>query len=199
MSTLPATVRSKLRRARIRAKAFSYSGPGRDRWQRPDQVVSALAPVQGDLIADIGSGGGYFTVRLARAIGPAGTVYAVDTDPDMVAAVSERAAAEGLTNVVTVEAAPEDPALPEPVDLALIVDAFHHLPDPGAYAKALARHFRPRGRLAVIEPPRRWFMFGHGTDPDDIRATLRAAGYDQVAEHAFLPRQSFLVFERRTA
>ena len=184
------------RRLRALVKSCAYSGCNRKRWQRPRQVLEALDLQPGDRVADLGSGGGYFTLKLARAVGPDGRVYAVDTDGDMLPLVAQRARDSGLDNVVTVAARTGDPDLPEPVDLVLVVDAFHHLPDHEAYLRTLAGHVRPAGRVAVIEALPRWFRFGHATDPDTIRATMTAAGFVPAATHEFLPSQSFHVFTR---
>jgi SAM-dependent methyltransferase len=194
MGTVTASIGERLHRARLRLKGFAYSGPGRDRWQHPDRVVAALALRPGQRVADLGAGGGYFTLRLARAVGPEGRVYAVDTDPDMRELVADRAARDGRGNVVPVAARPEDPALPEPVDLVLLVNAFHHLPEPAGYAATLAGHLRPGGRVAVVEAEPRRLLFGHATAPERIRTTMAAAGYVLQEEHRFLPRQSFQTF-----
>ncbi|MDP8957777.1 MAG: hypothetical protein M3N51_00920, partial [Actinomycetota bacterium] len=84
------------RRARIGLKRFGYSGLRRDRWQQPERVVAELGLQPGDRVADLGAGGGYFTFRLARAVGPSGVVYAVDTDRDVPSSLSERAVREGV-------------------------------------------------------------------------------------------------------
>jgi predicted methyltransferase len=187
------------RRARIAMKRFAYSGLGRDRWQLPDRVLAELALKPGDRVADLGAGGGYFTVRLARAVGRSGVVYAVDIDPDMRDGVSALAAASGLGNVVPVAAAPDDPALPEPVDLAFLANAYHHIPDQVAYFANLAGSLTPAGRVVIVEarPSGLHRLFGHATEPGTIRSELEAGGYALVADHGFLPRQAFLVFERR--
>jgi arsenite methyltransferase len=197
MGRLRNSVSAGVRRARIALKAFAYSGFGRDRWQLPDRVVGELGLKPGDRVADLGAGGGYFTFRLARAVLPAGVVYAVDTDPDMRSAMAARAARDGSGNVVPVEAVPDDPALPDPVDLAFIVNAFHHLPDRRTYLAQLASFLRPGGRVAIVESRPAGFhrLIGHATAPEAIRAELEAAGYTLVADHGFLPRQCFLVFE----
>ncbi len=185
-----------LHRVRIAVKGCAYSGLARQRWQHPERVLEALAPASGARVADLGAGAGYFTVRLARRVGPEGRVYAVDTDPDMTAAITRRAEGAGLRNVAVVEALPHDPGLPEPVDLALLVNALHHLPEPDDYLARLTEYVRPGGQVAVIEALPAWFLFGHATEPERIRSLLIGAGYALVAEHEFLPRQSFLVFER---
>jgi ubiquinone/menaquinone biosynthesis C-methylase UbiE len=185
------------RRVRAALKGFAVSGPGRDRWQHPDRVVSALGLRAGDRAADLGSGAGYFTFRLARAVGPAGTVYAIDNDRGLLALLTARATRLGLGNIVGVEAGVGGIPLPEPVDLVLVVNAFHHLPDQRAVFAELARSLRPGGWVAVIEATRTGInrVIGHATDPAVIRTAMTAAGYRQIAGHDFLPRQSFQVFE----
>lgn len=178
-------------RLKRRLKAAVLSGPRRDRWQQPQRVIDALGIKQGMRVADIGSGGGYFTMRLARAVGAEGCVYAVDTDADLRSLVADCAAAGELTNVTTVAPPQHDPGLPEPVDLAIIVDAFHHLPDPPAYLRALVeQHLAANARVAVIEAVPRWWLFGHATEPAVIRAALEGADLTIEAEHDFLRRQS---------
>jgi len=186
-----------LRRVRAALKGWAVSGPGRDRWQHPDRVVGALGQRPGDRAADLGSGAGYFTYRLARAVGPGGTVFAVDNDHDLLAALTAKAARLGHGNVVGVQAGEGTPSLPEPVDLVLVVNAFHHLPDPRALFAGLAGSLRPGGRVAVVEARRTGIhrLIGHATDPAEIEATMAVAGYRLAAGHDFLPRQSFQVFE----
>jgi arsenite methyltransferase len=189
--------RSLLRRMRVWGKGWAYSGIRRDRWQHPDRVIAGLGLRAGDRVADLGAGAGYFTYRLARAVGPSGAVYAVDTDTDLLRALATRRARKGADNVIPVEARPEDPCLPEAVDLVLLVNAYHHIPDPRGYFADLARYLRPAGRLAVIEPlPIRVHrLFRHATETQRIHSTLTEAGYTRVEYGDFLPRQSFQLFE----
>jgi len=93
-------------------KRFAYEGFGRDDWQKPGEVVAALAIRSGDRVADLGSGGGYFTFRLAQAVGPAGKVYAVDVDSALLDDLAERAKEQGYGNVARVLAKYDDPMLP---------------------------------------------------------------------------------------
>src|SRR5712691_12441056 len=94
-------------------KRWTYEGLGRDEWQKPEQVVEALAIKPGDRVADLGSGGGYFTFRFSRAVGPTGKVYAVDVDSEMLDYVAGRAKEDGSLNIQTVAARYDDPLLPE--------------------------------------------------------------------------------------
>jgi arsenite methyltransferase len=190
-----------LRRVRTAFKRFAYSGFRRDRWQRPDQVVAELSLRPGDRVADLGAGGGYFTVHLARAVAPSGVVYAVDTDPDMLSGLTAQATRTGLANVMAVQAKPGDPGLREPVDLAFLANVYHHLPDRPAYFARIAHDLQPSGRIAVIEarPTGLHRLFGHATSPERIRSELEAAGYTMVADLDFLPRQSFQIFEPHRA
>src|SRR5262249_18425304 len=111
-------------------KRFSYEGFSRDGWQQPGRVIAALGVHRGDRVAALGAGSGYFTLRLARAVGPSGRVYAVDVDEAMNAYLRERVAQAGLSNVEVILGRFEDPLLPDGgIDLVLVVDTYHHLED----------------------------------------------------------------------
>ena len=177
--------------------AKSFDDPARDAWQMPDRVIAALGLMPGQVVADIGSGTGYFSIRLAKSAA-APKVYGADIEPEMVKYLRDRAAKEGLRNVVAVEAAADTPNLPERVDLVLIVDTYHHLGDRETYFRNLARSLKPGGRVAIVdfkpdspEGPPKEFRFS----PEKIRSEMSKAGYKMVAQHNFLPRQNFLVFE----
>jgi SAM-dependent methyltransferase len=179
-------------------KRFAYEGWGRDRWQQPDKVVEALRIRNGDRIADIGAGSGYFTFRLAQATGPEGVVYAVDIDPDMLDYLRQRVRGEKVRHVEVVSASADDPGLPAAgVDLLFTCNTYHHLDDPVAYFRNARRYLRPGGRLAILDLNDTTFLawlFGHFTDPDKLRSDMQAAGFRVDAEHTFVARQSFLVF-----
>ena len=128
--------------------AKSFDDPARDEWQMPARVIDALQLKSGQIVADVGAGTGYFTVRLAQS--PAAPkVYAVDIEPSMVEYLKQRAVREGLKNVVAVQAAADRTNLPEPVDLVLIVDTYHHIPKRVAYFTTLRAHMKPGARLAI--------------------------------------------------
>jgi SAM-dependent methyltransferase len=148
-------------------------------------------------VADIGAGTGYFSVRLARAAA-APTVYAVDIERSMIDYVRQRAAKEGLKNVVPVLATAGSANLPAAVDLVLIVDTYHHIPNRAEYFRTLRKSIKPGGRLAIIdfrkdapEGPPVEFRF----TPEQVAGELAPAGFRVLARHDFLPRQYFLVLQ----
>jgi predicted methyltransferase len=178
-------------------KRFGYEGIGRDRWQQPERVVAALGIVPGTKVADLGAGGGYFTGHLADAVGPTGLVYAIDVDPEMTAYLEDHA----RPNVNVILAHEEDPQLAERVDLIFTCNTYHHIQNRSAYFANAQRHLRPGGRVAIVEYKKHGWLqriFPHYTPPETIRAEMTAAGYRVAAEHDFLERQSFLVFEAET-
>jgi predicted methyltransferase len=178
--------------------AHVFDDPERDAWQKPHQVIQALGLRPDAVIADIGAGTGYFAVRFANMV-PAGKVYAVDVEPDMVRYLAERAKKEKRVNLVAVKGATGDPRLPEKADLVVLVDAYHHIGQRERYFRALAGSLKPGGRIAVIDfrmdspsgPPK-----SARVAPERVKAELAAAGYALAEEHGFLPRQYFLVFTR---
>jgi ubiquinone/menaquinone biosynthesis C-methylase UbiE len=180
-------------------KRASYEGFSRDEWQQPERVVAALGIRPGDRVADLGAGSGYFTLRLARAVGPEGKVYAVDVDEKMNEYLRERVAQAGLANVDVILGRFEDPLLPDGgVDLVLIVDTYHHLENRPAYFRDLRRDLAPGGRVAVIDFDGRkgWFvrLLGHLTPREDLFREMAEAGYDVAEEIDFIDRQSFVIF-----
>lgn len=174
-------------------KRCAYEGIGRDGWQQPERVIADLSLAPGARVADLGAGGGYFTFRLVRAVGPEGHVYAVDIDEEMNAYVTKQAAKQGLTNVSTVLAAQGDPNLPEPVDLLFTSNTYHHLANRSAYFRGVReRELAPGGRVAIVEY--RPDVTSHSTPRETIEAELAAAGFRLVKSFDYLERQYFLVF-----
>jgi len=188
-----------VQRLRAAIKRLMYEGFGRDRWQRADDVVGALGLGPGARVADLGAGGGYFTFRLAEAVGSAGKVYAVDVDADLQAYIAGEREARGVANVETIRGDMDDPRLPAPVDLLFSSDAYHHIADRPAYFARARRYLRPGGRAAIIDHvPQGFFTgwLGHGTAADVIRREMEGAGFRLAREIDLLhPRQIFLVFD----
>ena len=173
--------------------------PDREAWQKPDQVMDALHVAEGSVVADLGAGGGWFTIRLARRVGPNGTVYAEDIQRLMIEAIERRVQREGLTNVRTVLGEGHDPRLPDGVlDAVLIVDAFHEMEEPAVLLRNVARTLKPQGLVGIIDY--RQGEGGPGPGPEErvapnvIVETARAAGLTLAAQETFLPYQYFLLF-----
>ena len=178
--------------------AHVFDDPKRDAWQKPHEVIQALALAPDAAVADIGAGTGYFSARLANMLGK-GQVYAVDIEPDMVKYLAERAKREGLASMKAVAGVADSPRLPSRVDLVLLVDVYHHIDARERYFRRLAASLKPGGRIAVIDfrldspegPPK-----DSRIAPERVKAEMAKAGYVLSAEHDFLPRQYFLVFAR---
>ena len=168
--------------------------PARDAWQKPHEVMQALALRPNESVADIGVGSGYFARRMAHH---AAKVYAVDIDAKLL----ELTKANSPANVETVLAAPDDPRLPEgSVDTIFICDVLHHISNrPGYYAK-LAKALKPGGRIVIIDFYKRQLPVGPPVSmklsEGEVKAELEAAGFTQRKSHDFLPHQYFLEFVR---
>jgi ubiquinone/menaquinone biosynthesis C-methylase UbiE len=180
----------------------SLEDPARDQWQKPDAVIEALKIRTGEVVADIGAGSGYFTLRLARAVGERGRVYAVDISPDMIRHLNRRRRDEHLHNVVTVLADPDDPLLPEAsVDRIVIVDTWHHVEDQAKYLQRLKRVLKPGGQVVHVDFQKRELPLGPPLETkiarEDLVRQMETAGFALAAEHTFLPFQYFLVFTLR--
>ena len=180
-----------------------FDDPARDEWQKPAELVKALAIRPGMAVADLGAGTGYFSRRLSAAVGPGGTVFAVEPEPKLLAYLRERAEREKTANVVPVLASLDDPRLPpRAVDLVLVVDTFHHIDGRIAYFRALQRALRPGGRVAVVDWHKRPLPVGpepaHKLAREQVVDEMRAAGYALVAEPDVLPYQYVLVFAPRS-
>jgi len=178
----------------------SLEDPGREEWQKPEEVVEKLALRPGAAVADIGAGSGYFTVLIARAVGQAGKVYAVDIDREMLDYIQRRAKQEHLENIQTVLAEPHDPKLaPSSVDLIFICDTLHHISERATYYPLLARALRPGGRLVNVDFEKRPLPIGPPLEMKIAKQAVvdevRPAGFHLVKDYDFLKYQYFLVFE----
>jgi ubiquinone/menaquinone biosynthesis C-methylase UbiE len=176
-------------------------GPDRDAWQQPGRIMDALGIFDGATVADIGAGGGWFTVRLARRVGPNGRVYAEDVQRQMIDAIERRVQREGLRNVRTVLGTDEDPKLPpDALDAALIVDAYHEVEDRLSLLRNIRTALRASGRLGIVD----FKSDGGGPgprleermDPAVVVKDAEDAGLRLIAHETFLPYQYLLVFGR---
>jgi arsenite methyltransferase len=174
--------------------------PKRDEYQKPHEVITALKLKEGEVIADIGAGSGYFTFRLARHVGDAGRVYAVDVSPEMIVHLNRRIRDLNLKNVVTILAAPDDPLLADAcVNRFFICDTWHHIEDRDRYLARLKRMLKPGGEVVMVDfkkaetpvgPPMEMRI-----DRADLVREMEKNGFRLDAEHTFLPHQYFIVFK----
>lgn len=175
---------------------------GRREWQQPEKVVECLHIRPGDIIADIGSGTGYFSVLLAQKTGKTGLVYAVDIDRQMVDYLEKRTAAERLGNISNILAKPDDPLLPvASVDLAFLCNTYLFIDNRDQYLAKLRKSLKKDGRLAIVSYNKVETPEG---PPLHIRVSRETtikeadkAGFKLDKEYFFLPYQHFLVFEKK--
>jgi len=175
-------------------------GPDRDAWQRPDQIMDALQIGDGSVVADLGAGGGWFTVRLARRVGPNGLVYAEDIQRQMIESIQRRVDREGLQNrVKMVLGTPVDPKMPAgSLDAVLIVDAYHEMEQPVALLRNVAKALKPNAVIGIVN----YRKDGGGPGPDmdervdaeKVIADARAAGLELRKRENFLRYQYLLTF-----
>ena len=176
-------------------------GPDRDAYQRPDQIMDALLIGEGSTVADLGAGGGWFTVRLARRVGPNGRVYAEDIQPEMIGAIERRVEREGLQKVVkTVLGTPTDPKIPAgSLDAVLIVDAYHEMEQPVTLLRNVAKSLKPTGMIGIVN----YKKDGAGgpgpkleerVEPEQVIRDARAAGLELRKREHFLRYQYLLTF-----
>jgi SAM-dependent methyltransferase len=185
------------------------SAPDRADWTKPDVIMDALGIADGSVVADLGAGGGWFTVELARRVGPNGLVYAQDIQPQMIEAINRRVQLEALTNVRTVLGTPTDPRLPRGLDAVLIVDAYHEMDEPSrpqviqALMRSIDAALKPQGRIGIVD-----FLPGGGgpgpaaedrVKPETIITSLEAAGLKLQARETIPPFQYLLVFGKPPA
>lgn len=175
--------------------------PEREAWQKPDEVVGALTLEAGHVVGEIGSGVGTFTKRLARAVGAAGRVFAVDVEPRLLTVLRDRLAGAHVTNVTPVLGFPDDPLLPPgSCDRVLLVNTLHHFDDPAAMLARFAVALKPGGLLANVDFHRRETAMGppleHRIAREACVEAAKAAGLVLASEPTFLEHQYFLLFRR---
>ncbi len=178
--------------------------PDRAAWQKPDQIMDALGIADGSKVADIGPGAGWFTIQLARRVGPNGHVYAEDVQRPMLEAIRRRVSREGLQNVEPRLGTPSDPQLPPRlVDAALMVDMYQEIDDRVTFLRNLAQALKLNGRIGVVNykpgqggpGPASTANEGVRVESAAVEADARAAGL-RVLSRANLPFQYLIVLGR---
>lgn len=179
-------------------------GPDRDAWQKPDQIMDALGIADGSGVADIGAGAGWFTIRLARRVGPNGKVYAQDVQRQMLEAIRRRVAKEGLQNVETRLGEGSNPKLPTgALDAVLVVDVYPEVEDRVTFLRNVAASLKPNGRIGIVNYKPGKGGPGPSTPEEGVRvdravveADAKAAGLRVLSRETFLPYQYMVVLGR---
>ena len=175
-----------------------FDAPDRDEWGKPELVLDELSIADGAVVAELGAGGGWFTVRLAARVGPNGMVYAEDIQPEMIEVIRRRVQNERLQNVSVILGTPRDPRLPGGLDAALIAHTYAELEDPIALLQNVAAALKPQGKIGILD-----FVPGGGgpgpdaverVNPDAVVQTAAAAGLKLIARQAAGPFQFLLIF-----
>jgi predicted methyltransferase len=176
-----------------------FEEPGRDQRLQIDRVMDLLGLKPGKVVADIGAGGGWFTVRAARRVAPGGKVIAEDINPKAVDAIRERAIKENLLNIEPFLGTPDDPLLkPDSIDAALMLKVYHEIAHPATVLASLHAAMRPHARFGIID--RNGNGSDHGLDEKIVRKEVEAAGFKQVGRYDFTKADGqdyFLIFEKR--
>jgi ubiquinone/menaquinone biosynthesis C-methylase UbiE len=178
----------------------TLESPNRLQGLKIPEVIAALKLTRGQLVADVGAGTGVFTLPLARAVRPGGTVYAVEVDEKLLEHITETATEQGVANVQAVFGEFHDPLLPVPVDLAFIHDVLHHIEKRPEYLKNLASYVKPGGRIAVIEfrPGQGGHRTDHAMQVSEQQAGewMTAAGLKQVEEINLFEDKWFRIYQK---
>jgi ubiquinone/menaquinone biosynthesis C-methylase UbiE len=178
--------------------------PDRDEWQQPDRIMDSLGIAEASRVADLGAGGGWFTVRLASRVGPNGVVFAQDVQGPMLDSIRRRVANQGLTNVQFILGTNDDPRLPTGLDAVLVVDTYPQFTQPVEILRRVAASLKPTGRLGIVDF-RKDGVGGPGPSLDErvdqavIARDARDAGLRLIREETFLRYQYLLVFEPQPA
>jgi SAM-dependent methyltransferase len=176
-----------------------FDSPGRDQRLQINRVMDTLEITPGKNVADIGAGSGWFTVRAARRVAPAGTVYAVDINPDAIRYIDHRVKSESLSNVKTILSKADDPLLPQnAVDAVLLLKTYHEVADPVALLERLRHSLRPGAKLGIID--RNGNGADHGVSRKIVVQEAEQAGYRLLQDYDFVKPDGmdyFLVFTQR--
>ena len=183
----------------IKAKMFNIKASNKK--NKPNEIIKNLKIIQGQKIADIGSGGGFFSFKFAELVGEKGKVYSIDTNKDLLEFISIYAKQKKQYNIITILSTDEDIPLNEvKVDLIFMRNSYHHLKNRIGYVKKLKKILKFNGKIAIIEYKTKGISFishrpsDHYVIPEVIIKEMETAGYKAEEKHFFLPEQSFIIF-----
>ena len=168
---------------------------------KPVEIIEHLNIYNGNVVGDIGSGGGFFTREFSREVGSKGQVYAIDTHQKSLDYIEDDIQKEGIQNVQTILADPDRIKLPEKrVDLFFLRNVFHHISNPIEYFQNLKGSLKDNGKIAIIDYNRKKLsftgIFGHYTSEIVLLDIMKQAGFSLLEKYDFLPDQLFMIFEK---
>lgn len=209
--TSPETTADGTYMGRAIAPVMSYHGapwlerPTREQEEAPEELVAFLGLDGGETVVDLGCGSGYYSRRLARAVGETGTVYGVDIQPEMLDILRRTSERDGLHNIVPVLGTPDDLRLPAAavgkIDLILLVDVYHEIQDPAAMLASMRRALAPEGRVALVEfrlegDSAAHIKLEHRMSVEQVLAEWQPAGFALAKRVEELPTQHLFLFRR---
>ena len=176
----------------------ALEGPDRDAWQEPERIMDSLGITSGTTVADVGAGGGWFTIKLANRVGPKGLVYAEDIQREMIESINRRVNRTNLSNVKTIIGTSNNPKIPTPVDAVLMVDVYGEVEDPVTLLRNVISQLEKGGRIGIIEhrvngggpgPP-----LENRVTPETIIRAAEAVGLELVTHDDSFRYQYLLIF-----
>jgi len=195
--------------ARKPAEVMTFHGadwlerPERAAEEKPEEIFKVMELKAGDTVVDMGCGTGYFARRMARVVGPAGKVYGVDIQPEMLDLMKGFCAKEGVTNVVPVLGAEDDPKLPKgAVDWMILVDVYHEFQNPKPMLAKMLESLKPTGKIALVEyrgegDSAKHIKTEHRMTVKQVLAEWNPAGFELIDLQEFLPAQHVFIFQKR--
>ena len=178
--------------------------PEREREENPEGALDAIGLRPGMVVADVGAGIGYMSIRMARRVGPSGKIYANDIQPEMLSRLRQNATAAGITNIVTIQGEEADPKLPKSrFDLVLLADVYHEFSKPREMIDKIRDALKPDGRLVLLEyrkeDPDIPILEEHKMSVAQVKAELEPQGFRLTRTIETLPRQHILILTKRSA
>jgi ubiquinone/menaquinone biosynthesis C-methylase UbiE len=184
-------------------KAKMFNKKASRKKSKTNKIIDVIKIMKGNKIADIGSGGGYFTIRFAKLVGDEGHIYAIDTNSEFLKYIKLQADKNDLKNITTIQADDDKPKLPkEKLDFIFLRNVYHHIPNRLKYLQILGDGLGKDGKIIIIEHNGSGYLnfnklFGHYIKPEIIKNEMKKAGYIIDEEHYFITQQSFTIFKIR--
>jgi arsenite methyltransferase len=184
-------------------KAGIFNTKAADPKNKPDQIIETIGLKKGQSVADIGSGGGFFSLKFAELVGPDGRVYAIDTNPELLDVIRTSAKEKGLTNLIAILTTDQPDLHENSLDLVFMRNVTHHLPNRASYFRNLKPFLKTAAQIAIIEyKPGRLFsfhgLFRHSVPRKTIIREMEDAGFRLEKDLDFLPEQHFTIYSLRS-